>query len=167
MSNESVKKWRLKHIEESRKQSLEYYYKHLKECQERSRKYMRDHKKALRKKQKIWSLKNYIRPIYYDIKRRCKKKNIPLNMTLSEFLMWYTIQEKTCVYCGISEDRWSDSGDSLAKFYYRLQVDRSDNKKGYSIDNIVLACPRCNFTKSDFFTSKQMLIIGAIIHANQ
>jgi hypothetical protein len=164
---EAMRIWRLKHIDESRKQSLDYYYEHLKECQERAKKYYHEHKKELNKKRKVYADKNFGRAVYYDIKRRCNKKHIFLKMTINEFLIWYYSQIRQCEYCGILEEDWCKCKDSLTKFYYRLQVDRKNNEKGYEIKNLVLACPRCNFTKSDFFSYKDMLKIGERIYANQ
>ena len=43
----------------------------------------------------------------------------------------------------------------------RLTVDCIENNLGYSLDNIVLACGRCNFVKNDFFTHQDMVVIGA------
>jgi len=42
----------------------------------------------------------------------------------------------------------------------RLTIDRIDNNFGYKINNIVLACGRCNLIKSNFFSSKEMKEIG-------
>ena len=42
----------------------------------------------------------------------------------------------------------SDSMNSKAK---RLTIDRLDNSRGYSLDNIVWCCYRCNAIKGDFF----------------
>lgn len=45
----------------------------------------------------------------------------------------------------------------------RLTIDRKNNNGNYCIDNIVLACYRCNTIKGDFFTEQEMLKIGKII----
>ena len=46
---------------------------------------------------------------------------------------------------------------------YRFSIDRKKNGIGYSLDNIVLACSRCNSIKSDYFTEEEMLKIGNFI----
>jgi ribosomal protein L33 len=44
------------------------------------------------------------------------------------------------------------------------KVEIKENKKTYyELNNIVLACGRCNFVKSNFFTEQEMLKIGNII----
>ena len=42
----------------------------------------------------------------------------------------------------------------------QLSIDCKDNDLGYTIDNIVLACDRCNFIKSNIFTYEEMCFIG-------
>ena len=85
-------------------------------------------------------------------------------MEKTEFMFWYDNQEKKCHYCKrILDEILADTEDSLNRRVRRLSIDRIDNSKGYTIDNIVLCCFRCNYTKSDFFTEKEMLKIGKII----
>ena len=45
----------------------------------------------------------------------------------------------------------------------RLTIDRKDNDRGYTIDNIVLSCNRCNMIKGNFFNEQDMLKIGKIV----
>jgi 5-methylcytosine-specific restriction endonuclease McrA len=104
---------------------------------------------------------------WLTITNRCKNKQIKLQMTKQEFFQWYDNQIRQCIYCGILEEDWLKTKDSMLKIYKHLHVDRKNNKIGYKISNIVLACPRCNLTKNDFFTYKDMLKIGDIIHAYQ
>ena len=42
----------------------------------------------------------------------------------------------------------------------RLTIDCKDNSLGYIKDNLILACDRCNFIKSNIFTYEEMLFIG-------
>jgi len=81
----------------------------------------------------------------------------------SEFITWYNIQPKICVYCGISEKELNILDDVWNEKLLRLSVDCIDNNEGYSLDNMVLACGRCNITKNDFFTFNEMKEIGKII----
>jgi hypothetical protein len=162
-----MRKYRKEHpeiVEQERIKSLEYYYENLEDRRLYARKYSKEHKSEIKKQHRDYFLKNYGRPIYYDIKRRCNKKNISLKISIKEFLYWYYNQERKCQYCGISEENWKICKDSLNKFYKKLQVDRKNNNLGYSLDNIVLACPRCNFVKSDFFSYNNMFKIGEIIN---
>lgn len=56
-----------------------------------------------------------------------------------------------CFYCG---GKLSKSGVGL---------DRIDNKKGYTINNVVPCCGLCNSTRSNRFTVEQMKQIGKLI----
>lgn len=55
-----------------------------------------------------------------------------------------------CVYCG-NED------------YKSLGLDRLDNSKGHTVDNVVTACYICNTTRGDRFSHDEMKIIGVVI----
>lgn len=84
----------------------------------------------------------------------------PVKISREDFIAWYESQQKVCHYCGIHETELSQVNDTQNTKAKRLTVDCIDNDMGYSLDNIVLACGRCNFIKNDFFTHEQMLWIG-------
>jgi hypothetical protein len=98
--------------------------------------------------------------IYLNIRKRsnnvCSKE---------EFLLWYSNQKKICHYCGIEEKSIISKG--IMSKTSRLTVDQLLPNKGYRIGNIVLACPMCNLVKGNYFTEKEMLIIGKIIKRKQ
>lgn len=71
-----------------------------------------------------------------------------------EFFNWYNSVPKLCDYCGYS---YEDINKILIllgikKKLRRLEIDRKDSTKGYSINNIVLACNICNYHKKNFYT---------------
>jgi len=84
----------------------------------------------------------------------------PINLTKEDFMSWWKSQEPQCFYCKIHEDELSLVKDTQNTKATRLTVDCIENRLGYSLDNIVLACGRCNFIKSDFFTHEEMIEIG-------
>jgi hypothetical protein len=65
-----------------------------------------------------------------------------------------------CIYCG-EEVSWTEF--HLVKNGSRYNLDRKDNSLGYSKNNCVVCCGRCNRVKSNQFTYEQMLQIGALI----
>ena len=81
-------------------------------------------------------------------------------MTKEEFVEWYNVQKKKCVYCKVEERYLKQLNGPLYKRASRLTIDCVDNDTGYCIDNIVLACDRCNVIKSNVFTHHEMLEIG-------
>lgn len=42
-----------------------------------------------------------------------------------------------------------------------LSIDRKDNKLGYQLKNISLACLRCNNIKSDFFSEEEWTYVAS------
>lgn len=94
------------------------------------------------------------------LSRNARKRNLDY-LNQKDFLNWYGLQLKKCVYCGILEEQLRFISVSFKnKEIKRLTIDRKDNNVGYLTDNMVLCCFRCNSTKSDFFTFDEMLNIG-------
>ena len=71
---------------------------------------------------------------------------------------FYNYSQMPCFYCNaeksnhfnayITDKRMSQTAKDGAHFYYN-GIDRIDNNKTHSIDNIVPCCYQCNFAKSD------------------
>lgn len=63
---------------------------------------------------------------------------------------WFieNILEKTCYYCGSSN---------------QIGADRINNSKGHSMDNVLPCCSVCNSVRSDIFTVEEMIKIGKTI----
>lgn len=84
-----------------------------------------------------------------------KYRKYKLDFTRAEFVKWDSLQKRECFYCGIPEELMLSIPDFHKKrgagVFHRLTIDRKDNLKGYSLENIVLACPPCNSTKGDLF----------------
>lgn len=68
--------------------------------------------------------------------------------------------EKTCHYCG-SYIAWAKCHTSKNGSAYNL--DRKDNDLGYTVENCVVCCKRCNSAKSDHFTYEEWVEIGDLI----
>ena len=122
------------------------------------KKYRKNHKERIKIKAKQY----YSTPpgIYNIMIFGAKQRNLECNIAREDFLNWYTNQEQKCYYCQrilekIKQDTFGHNS--------RLTIDRIDNNKGYELNNIKLACFRCNSIKSDYFTESEMLKIGKII----
>jgi hypothetical protein len=155
----------------------QYYQKNRERLLLKDKKYNRTHKRKIKKYHKEYYKKNKIyidkqKQIYYKtakgiysmLKSKAKNRQIKFNISESQFVEWYKKQDKICYYC---KRKFRDIKKNSIKFdkrYTRLTIERKDNIKGYSIKNIVLACFRCNFTKNNYFTVKEMLKIGKIIN---
>ena len=100
---------------------------------------------------KIKAKRNYR---YDTLRHRAERKGTPLTFTLSEFINWYGPQSRTCHYCKRPYTDTKPNNDS---------VDRKDNNIGYTINNIVLCCYRCNIVKNVWFSYSDMVQIGETI----
>jgi len=94
---------------------------------------------------------------YRNLKSGAKTRGIPFNITCEDFLEWLQSQPHKCHYCGIDEPLLASQADKKKR---RLTVDRMDNGKGYEIENMCLACYRCNHFKSDFFKYEEWMRIA-------
>ena len=99
--------------------------------------------------------------IYTRLKgRNTFYRNKPFNLGRAEFIKWYADSEKRCVYCGIHADDLPKLSDPFNDFSHRLTIDCIVNDRGYVLDNLVLACRRCNSVKSDILTFEEMMYVG-------
>lgn len=77
-----------------------------------------------------------------------KRKNRQVLFTREEFKQWWQENPKICAYCGITEDQWNKTKTKFINIK-RLTLDRIDNDKNYTLDNICWACVACNTKKSN------------------
>jgi len=99
--------------------------------------------------------------IYSRIKGRANyERKKPFNLIKNDFIEWYNAQPQNCVYCEISEDDIVIWETHFNRWVKKLSIDCMDNDVGYIIDNLVLACERCNTIKGNMFSHEQMLEIG-------
>jgi hypothetical protein len=119
-----------------------------------------------------WSPAKYIRPYeptYNTLVRRAKRRGIPVELTYEQFCVLYEIPD--CHYCGINLNRKKLTYGGSRKRYtsgsVEYSLDRKDNLKGYSFENSVPCCPRCNFTKRNFLSYGEMVIISEIRKFNK
>lgn len=81
--------------------------------------------------------------LYNDIKRNAKRRQIPFSLTYNNFL---TLVDKDCYYCNaklkFSEFRLDEKG-------YASNLDRKINSLGYTDENAVPCCWRCNKMKGN------------------
>ena len=94
--------------------------------------------------------------------KRALKKGLDISPK-DDFISWYTNKEKTCCYCGIRQEYLKMLNWGHGKRMFRLEIERLDNNKGYTIDNTDLACSVCNSVKTSFFSEDEMKVIGVDI----
>ena len=101
--------------------------------------------------------------IYTSLKSRIKhakkyrvREVKPFNVTRKEFIEWYENTPKQCVYCDLPEEEMWAMQEDFDRRVKRLELDCANNKLGYEIGNIMLACHRCNFIKNNILTYEEM-----------
>lgn len=86
----------------------------------------------------------------------------PVEITYEQFVS--LTKTANCHYCGAgifwAEWRGADNRKSTAS-----NLDRLDCTKPYRIDNVVVCCLRCNFSKNTHFTYEEWKQIGALIRS--
>jgi len=94
------------------------------------------------------------RQIYYNKHNHPAAK--PFEIIKAEFVEWYISEPKICAYCDIPEADFIFLKQRYGSRTDRLTVDCIDNSVGYKTGNLVLACERCNFLKSNLLSFDEM-----------
>jgi hypothetical protein len=78
-------------------------------------------------------------------KSRARVKKFEYNLSFEDFK---NITSSNCYYCGIEPlQNAQTKTKGLAKAYYHNGIDRKDNTKGYTFNNVVPCCKTCNYAK--------------------
>ena len=125
---------------------------------------------ALRQKQKQsgyteWYQKHYRTTSlskYSSLKSRAKARGVEFNIPKDKFLQWFDEHPKYCTYC--NADLTIGTNGNRKTW---LAIDRKDNDDCYVLDNIVIACMRCNLMKSNDISYELMVKIGELIEADR
>lgn len=100
-------------------------------------------------------LKEPYKYIYNEL-RLHKNQKVDFKLSFEEFLD--IIKNPECHYCG-KKIEYKEYSREWGKTNSRAhQLDRKDNQKGYSKDNVVCCCWTCNRLKSNEFTYEEFLL---------
>jgi hypothetical protein len=112
--------------------------------QEYDKKYKAEHRDFYRD----YSREYYHTPMgkFHGYKRTTKRRKLKWALTKEEFM---TFWQKSCIYCG----------DTIST----IGLDRIDNSKGYTLNNVVPCCWICNYmknsrTKEEFLSQCRKII---------
>jgi len=78
-------------------------------------------------------------------KYQAKKRNLEQSLTDKQIKI---IHKKNCYYCGVSPSNIYSPSDRNSLYVYS-GLDRVNNTKGYTIDNVVSCCAICNSAKGE------------------
>lgn len=157
------KNWYFNNKEKNKKQTLNYYYENKEECLMKNKKYEQENKAKLSESRKKYFAS--IPGLFSTLKAGAKKRKVGFTILFEDFEKWYLNQTQECYYCKRSLEKCLKDKDT--KGITRLTFDRKNNKIGYTIANLALACFRCNDLKSNYFTEEEMLEIGKIIYRKE
>lgn len=98
-------------------------------------------------------MNKFIKSMYKKYEYTALDRNIPFNLDLNnDFIPTVT---QNCFYCNQEPElRHSNYGVKGSKYYYTYSakvngIDRIDSTLGYTYNNIVPCCKRCNQMKTD------------------
>jgi len=83
--------------------------------------------------------------IYATYKQEARKRNYDFNLTRDEFK---SLTKQNCFYCGTKPSNIKRRKDKWGEYVHN-GIDRKDNNSGYTLDNCVASCKRCNQAKND------------------
>ena len=86
--------------------------------------------------------------LFNNYKNNARRRELDFIITFEEFL---ALTKKPCYYCGI----WArqrihpnkGNNRTTREAYFYNGLDRVDNSKGYTVDNVVTCCGTCNYAK--------------------
>jgi hypothetical protein len=81
---------------------------------------------------------------FYSLRRQAAKRSLEVRLDIATYS---TLIQSRCHYC---DGVLNETGSGL---------DRVDNTKGYSVDNVVPCCKNCNVMKNSFLTYDEMLVV--------
>ena len=81
--------------------------------------------------------------LYITKKSEAKKRKYEWQINKDQFRQ---LVQQSCYYCGNSPSQYFNRRGSNGKFAYN-GLDRIDNNKGYTLNNIVPCCGKCNMAK--------------------
>ena len=84
-----------------------------------------------------------IRQVISCYKRNAKRRGFEYNLTEEQFK---EITQQDCYYCGEKPNNIQKAYHNNGDYTYN-GIDRIDNNKGYTIDNVVSCCFTCNRAK--------------------
>jgi len=87
---------------------------------------------------------------------RARKKGMEFNLTPEFLLELWNLQDGKCFYSGI--DMTYNRND-----LYTVSVDRVDSNKGYTQDNVVLACWGVNSMKNSYTREEFIALCQAVV----
>jgi hypothetical protein len=101
--------------------------------------------------------------LYNNYKRGAIKRNLSFELTKEEFR---NLTKQSCYYCGSEPNQEYKQPNTNGNYIYN-GIDRTDNTKGYILDNCVPCCGKCNRAKDIMTLEEFYNWIGLIYDKRQ
>lgn len=98
-----------------------------------------------------WKVKHPLKPeqVYRTYKYNANLVGREFTLTPEQFIEFLGV---SCYYCGENLDA--------------IRLDRVDNSKGYTRENVVSCCPKCNFAKGHKLSPEQFIELAKKVSKN-
>ena len=93
---------------------------------------------------------------YNNFISKTRLDNPKTDITYEDYLEYTKIDN--CHYCE-RKINWEPYGENIPGFF----LDRMDNNRSHTKDNVVVCCGPCNQTKRNYFTYEEFLKIGKVL----
>lgn len=119
---------------------------------------------SIRQKDRVFAIQKYV--FQRNVQGTARARNISVEINEHDFAR---LCVKSCYYCGSepykkAEDKQHGSNKALRsdKFILYNGLDRLDSSRGYTIDNVVPCCPRCNYAKNTMTVDEFVEWVGSV-----
>lgn len=102
----------------------------------------------------VYQKANVFQYRWLSAKKRAGMKGIPFEITVADIETLYNEQGGVCFYSGIPFD--------IDSKHYTCSIDRINSAKGYTKDNVVLACNIVNSMKLDLSLKEFQTVVEAV-----
>lgn len=99
------------------------------------------------------------RDVYRNYRQHAKRKGIAFEISFEDFLK---VTQKNCFYCGSAPQNRQRPKGKNGDYVYQ-GIDRKNNSKGYTMDNVLPCCEMCNKAKRDKDYTEFLEWIGRIV----
>jgi 5-methylcytosine-specific restriction endonuclease McrA len=131
-----------------------YYLAHQGALQEKSRHYRTEHPEKAHEAVRRWAKENHQKRALYEQIRRARKRANGGSFTIRELNDLFAQQEGFCAYCG---ELLYQSFDSEFHVEHKIPVSKGGSS---DIENIALACSKCNLAKGNLTDEEFTLKLG-------
>lgn len=101
---------------------------------------------------------------FESYQQAAKKRSLEWNLSYSEFL---SLVRQDCYYCGAKPEMRPSHSKRWGFTFPMSGLDRRENSKGYSSNNVVACCTHCNRAKWDYSEEEFYSWISRVVNYNK